>query len=105
MFHHHSLIPWGSFRVDKKKNGDHFGLGSFGGQFGDHFRVGDHFGVGIISGSGSFRGLYRASLFVCLRFLIYLFIYLFILCLKKRGPKGGSRREGPRFVYIPSKDR
>ena len=25
------------------------GLGSFRGQFGDHFRVGDHFGVGIIS--------------------------------------------------------
>ena len=27
------------------------GLGSFRGQFGDHFRVGDHFGVGIISGA------------------------------------------------------
>ena len=27
------------------------GLGSFQGQFGDHFRVGDHFGVGIISGA------------------------------------------------------
>ena len=27
------------------------GLGSFWGQFGDHFRVGDHFGVGIISGA------------------------------------------------------
>ena len=32
------------------------GLGSFRGLFGDHFRVGDHFGVGIISGAvqGSF---------------------------------------------------
>ena len=27
------------------------GLGSFRGLFGDHFRVGDHFGVGIISGA------------------------------------------------------
>ena len=27
------------------------GLGSFRGQFRDHFRVGDHFGVGIISGT------------------------------------------------------
>ena len=27
------------------------GLGSFRGQFGDHFRVRDHFGVGIISGA------------------------------------------------------
>ena len=27
------------------------GLGSFRGQFGDHFRVGDHFGIGIISGA------------------------------------------------------
>ena len=27
------------------------GLGSFRGQFGDHFRVEDHFGVGIISGA------------------------------------------------------
>ena len=27
------------------------GLGSFRGQFGDHFRAGDHFGVGIISGA------------------------------------------------------
>ena len=35
MFHHNSIIPWGSFR----------------GQFGDHFRVGDHFVVGIISGA------------------------------------------------------
>ena len=26
-------------------------MGSFRGQFGDHFRVGDHFGVGIISGA------------------------------------------------------
>ena len=34
------------------------GLGSFRGQFGDHFRVGDHFGVGIISGAvqGSLSG-------------------------------------------------
>ena len=30
------------------------GLGSFRGQFGDHFRVGDHFGVGIISGAVHF---------------------------------------------------
>ena len=30
------------------------GLGSFRGQFGDHFRVGDHFGVGIISGAVQF---------------------------------------------------
>ena len=28
-----------------------WGLGSFRGQFGDHFKVGDHFGVGIISGA------------------------------------------------------
>ena len=27
------------------------GLGSFRGLFGDHFRVGDHCGVGIISGA------------------------------------------------------
>ena len=27
------------------------GLGSFWGQFGDHFRVRDHFGVGIIAGA------------------------------------------------------
>ena len=27
------------------------GLGSFRGLFRDHFRVGDHFGVGIISGA------------------------------------------------------
>ena len=27
------------------------GLGSFRGQFEDHFRVGDNFGVGIISGA------------------------------------------------------
>ena len=27
MFNHHSLIPWDHFGVDKKKNGDHFGVG------------------------------------------------------------------------------
>ena len=35
------------------------GLGSFRGQFGDHFRVGDHFGVGIISGAVQFSSLHR----------------------------------------------
>ena len=48
MFPHHSLIPWGSFRGRQEEK-----WGSFRGR--------NHFGVdlGIISGSGSFRGLYR----------------------------------------------
>ena len=46
MFHHHSIIPWGSFRGRQEEK-----WGSFRGQFEDHFRVGDHFGVGIISGA------------------------------------------------------
>ena len=39
MFHHNSIIPWGSFRGRQEEK-----WGSFRGQFGDHFRVGDHFG-------------------------------------------------------------
>ena len=50
MFKYHSLIPWGSFWGWQEEK-----WGSFRGQ--------DHFGVdlGIISGSGSFRGLYSMS--------------------------------------------
>ena len=35
---------------------------------------------------------------ICLLAFFNIFIYLFIK-KKNRGPKGGSRREGPRFVY------
>ena len=34
------------------------GLGSFRGLFRDHFRVGDHFGVGIISGAVQIESVY-----------------------------------------------
>ena len=44
MFHHHSIIPWGSFRGgQEEKWGSFQGWGSF--------RSRDHFGVGIISGA------------------------------------------------------
>ena len=51
------------------------GLGSFRGQFGDHFRVGDHFGVGIISGAVQISGnpsnyLPRMLLFIVIMYLI-----------------------------------
>ena len=54
MFNHHSMIPWGSFRGRQEEK-----WGSFWGR--DHFgvNVGIISGLGIISGSGSFQGLYR----------------------------------------------
>ena len=54
MFNHHSIIPWGSFRNRQEEK-----WGSFQGW--DHFGVNLRIisGLGIISGSGSFRGLYR----------------------------------------------
>ena len=54
MFNYHSLIPWGSFRGRQEEK-----WGSFRGW--DHFGVDLRIisGLGIISGSGSFRGLYR----------------------------------------------
>ena len=57
MFNYHSLIPWGSFRGRQEEKWE-----SFWGR--DHFGVdlGIILGLGIISGSGSFRGLYRPLL-------------------------------------------
>ena len=54
MFNYHSLIPWGSFRGQQEAK-----WGSFRGR--DHFGVnlGIISGLEIISGSGSFRGLYK----------------------------------------------
>ena len=44
------------------------GLGSFRGLFGDHFRVGDHFGVGIISGAVHIGcGNYQQLFYQCYR--------------------------------------
>ena len=55
MFNYHSIIPWGSFRGRQEEK-----WGSFRGR--DHFGVDLRIisGLGIISGSGSFRGLYRS---------------------------------------------
>ena len=54
MLPRHSIILWGSFRGQREEK-----WGSFRGR--DHFGVdlGIILGLGIISGSGSFRGLYR----------------------------------------------
>ena len=68
MLPRHSIILWGSFRGHREEK-----WGSFRGHREEKwgsFRGRDHFGVdlgiiselGIISGSGSFRGLYRSRL-------------------------------------------
>ena len=56
MFNYHSLIPWGSFRGRQDEK-----WGSFRGRY--HFGVdlGIISGLRIISGSGSFWGLYSTS--------------------------------------------
>ena len=56
MFPRHSIIPWGSFRGQREEK-----WGSFQGR--DHFGVNLRIisGLGIISGSGSFRGLYKGQ--------------------------------------------
>ena len=58
MFNHDSLIPWESFRGRQEEK-----WGSSRGR--DHFVVnlGIILGLGIISGSGSFRGLYSTGRF------------------------------------------
>ena len=54
MFNRHSIIPWGTFRGRQEekwrslRGWDHFGV-----------NLGIISRLGIISGSGSFRGLYR----------------------------------------------
>ena len=59
MFNHHSIIPWGSFRGRQEEK-----WGSFRGQddFGVNLAIIS--GLGIISGWGSFWGLYRAHSFI-----------------------------------------
>ena len=70
------------------------GLGSFQGQFGDHFRVGDHFGVGIISGavqinlyffkSNSFKTQQNIKEFLCntFEFIIIPWSLIFIKSIR-----------------------
>ena len=50
------------------------GLGSFRGQFGDHFRVGDHFGVGIISGAVHLHSAFASVLFALMSLIVSSFV-------------------------------
>ena len=78
MFNYHFLIPWDHFRVNKKKSGDHFGVD-----------LGIICALEIISGSGSFRGLYSSVELGLLRkefdkkkLLLARRVYLFIFYFK-----------------------
>ena len=51
MFNYHSLIPWDHFGVDKKKSGDHFGVGIISGSIWGSFQ-----GWGSFRGRDHFRG-------------------------------------------------